>query len=193
MPLVHFITHPEVTIDPAIPVPDWSLSPGGIARMRAALTEPGVPTIGAVFCSHERKAWEGAAILATHLGLAVQEEAGLGENDRSATGYLEKAAFEQMADAFFAHPTQSVRGWERAIDAQARIVAAVDAVLRRAPPGQDVAIVAHGGVGALLRCDLLGTPISRAADQPGNGGGNRFAFDVTTRRVAQDWRAIGLA
>lgn len=192
MALVHFITHPEVTIDPAIPVPDWSLSPRGIARMRAALAEPWVATIGAVFCSHERKARDAAAILAAHLGLPVQQDAGLGENDRSATGYLEKAAFEQMADAFFARPTESVRGWERAVDAQARIVAAVDAVIRRTPPGRDVAIVAHGGVGALLQCNRRSIPISRAADQPGNGGGNRFVFDATTCIMIEGWQAIGV-
>ena len=64
MPLAHFITHPEVVIDPAIPVPDWSLSPRGLARMRAALDEPWVAGVGAVFASTERKAREAAAVLA---------------------------------------------------------------------------------------------------------------------------------
>lgn len=34
----------------------------------------------------------------------------LGENDRSATGYLAKEEFEETSDAFFAHPQESVRG-----------------------------------------------------------------------------------
>ena len=49
---------------------------------------------------------------------------GIGENDRSATGFLPREEFWATADLFFAHPTESIRGWERAIDAQARIVAA---------------------------------------------------------------------
>ena len=35
-----------------------------------------------------------------------------------------------MADAFFAKPEESVRGWERAVDAQARVAAAVDDILQ---------------------------------------------------------------
>ena len=38
MALVYFITHPDVTIDPAVPVPAWPLSPRGRARMTAILT-----------------------------------------------------------------------------------------------------------------------------------------------------------
>jgi broad specificity phosphatase PhoE len=73
-----------------------------------------------------------------------------------------------MAEAFFANPEASVRGWERAADAQARIVAAVRAVVEESPEG-DVLVAAHGAVGALLRGHLLGAPISRALDQPGQG------------------------
>jgi broad specificity phosphatase PhoE len=190
MPAVHFITHPEVVIDPAVPVPDWGLSPLGQARLRACRDAPWTRGIGAVFASTERKAREAAAILAEPRGLAVGIHAGLGENDRSATGYLPKAEFEAVADQFFAHPTTSIRGWERAVDAQARIVAAVEDILRGAPPLCDLALVAHGGVGALLLAHLSGRPISRALDQPGGGGGNRFVFDAASLRVLRNWQPI---
>ena len=61
--------------------------------------------------------------MADRLGLTPIVIDGLGENDRSSTGYLPKAEFEAVADAFFARPEESVRGWERAVDAQRRIVA----------------------------------------------------------------------
>ena len=118
MASVFFITHPDVLIDPAVPVPDWPLSPRGVARMHAMLGQPWIAGIVAVCSSTERKARDGAAILAAHLGLLPVARADLGENDRSATGYLPKPQFEATADAFFAHPETSVRGWERAIDAQ---------------------------------------------------------------------------
>ena len=95
-----------------------------------------------------------------------------------------------MADAFFSRPDHSVAGWERAIDAQRRIVRAVDDALSMARTGCDVAIVAHGGVGALLLCHLKQVPISRAEDQPGQGGGNVFSFDAETRRLTQGWRRV---
>jgi broad specificity phosphatase PhoE len=190
MILVHFITHPDVVIDPAVPVPDWPLSERGRARMAAALAAPWVAGVRAIYCSTEQKAIDGAAMLASHLGLSFVTHADLGENDRSATGYLPRAEFEATADLFFAHPTESIRGWERAVDAQARIVAAVGRILQ-APPAGDVAIVAHGGVGALLLCALLGEPISRTRDQPPTAsGGFRFAFEAATRRVVVGWERI---
>ena len=190
MPTVVFITHPDVLIDPAVPVPDWPLSPRGIDRMRRALALSWIGTIRAIWCSTERKARDGADILAEYLGLPVTELTALGENDRSATGFLPRAEFEIVADQFFANPEQSIRGWERAIDAQRRIVAAVAHVQAASVGLGDIAIVAHGGVGTLLLCHLRGDAIGRAHDQPPNNGGNFFAFDAATRRLHHGWRAI---
>ena len=190
MPTAYFITHPDVLIDPSVPVPDWPLSPRGRSRMVRALGQPWAGSLRAVWCSTERKACDGAEILAGGLGLSITKLAELGENDRSATGYLPRTAFEAMADLFFAHPEQSVHGWERAADAQSRIVAAVDRVLTERAEGGNVAIVSHGGVGTLLLCHLSRSPISRERDQPADKGGNYYAFDVEGRHVHHDWRPI---
>jgi broad specificity phosphatase PhoE len=166
--MLHFITHPEVVIDPAVPVPRWPLTPTGIARMRALAALPEMAGLRAVWASTECKAIEGAGILAARFGLPVRVLESLGENDRSSTGYLPEAEFQAVADQFFARPEESVRGWERAADAQARIVTAVAAVMAESP-ANPVAIVAHGGVGALLRAHLAGAPIARSWDQPAAG------------------------
>jgi broad specificity phosphatase PhoE len=187
---VYFITHPNVVIDPAVPVPDWPLSPRGRERMVRALLLPWVGAIRAVWCSKERKARDGADILAGHLSLPVTELETLGENDRSTTGYLPRVEFEAMANQFFACPEQSVRGWERAIDAQRRIVAAIDRVIAGSPGCGDVAIISHGGVGTLLLCHLRGDVLDRRHDQPPNNGGNYFAFDAATRALHHGWRPI---
>ncbi len=159
------------------------------ARMKAMLTRDWVANIVHVASSAERKAVDGAVILGDHLALHPVIHPGLGENDRSSTGYLAKPEFEAMADAFFAHPEQSVRGWERAVDAQKRIVATMQEVLAAAPEG-DVAVVAHGGVGTLLLCHLQGSAISRDADQPAGSGGHVFAFDRATWSLRHSWRPI---
>ena len=190
MPTVYFITHPDVVIDPAVPVPDWQLSTRGRERMMRALALPWVKGVRAVCCSTERKARDSANILARHLHLPVTELAELGENDRSATGYLARPEFEAQADEFFANPSRSVGGWERAVDAQSRVVAAVDRVLAAAVGRGDVAIVAHGGVGTLLLCHLRNDEISRKHDQPANNGGNYFAFDIKTRQLHHGWHPI---
>ena len=63
MATVFFITHPDVLIDPAVPVPEWPLNARGVARMHAMLSPDWVPGIGHVASSTERKAIDGAAIL----------------------------------------------------------------------------------------------------------------------------------
>jgi broad specificity phosphatase PhoE len=190
MTIVHFITHPEVSIDAAVPVPDWPLSPVGSRRMQAAMRQPWLAAVRSVFCSAERKAMDAAAVVANHLGLRRIVVEALGENDRSATGYLPKGEFEAVADAFFAQPDDSVRGWERARDAQRRIVDAVERAISMSVADGDIAIVSHGGVGTLFLCHLKGVAISRSEDQPGEGGGNFFSFDAADRHLLSEWRPI---
>jgi broad specificity phosphatase PhoE len=67
--------------------------------MARALALPWVGRVRAVWCSAERKAREGAEILAGHLGLPVQVLTELGENDRSATTHVAKSEEEMMAMA----------------------------------------------------------------------------------------------
>lgn len=164
-----FITHPEVEIDPAVPVPRWRLSDLGVARMRRFVASAAVEQVEAVWASTETKAIEAAGLLAARHGLPVQVRPDLGENDRSATGFVPPQEFERLADAFFARPQDSVRGWETAAAAQARIVAATTDILQAHQGAGDVAIVAHGGVGTLLLCHLKGVPIARTHDQPRQG------------------------
>ncbi|RWG78695.1 MAG: histidine phosphatase family protein [Mesorhizobium sp.] len=188
MPIAHYITHPQVQIDASIPVPDWELSNIGRARAFAMLNQRWVGSIRRIVSSGERKAIETAEVLATHLRLAVEVRELMHENDRSATGFLPPAEFEAVADQFFANPHVSVRGWERAIDAQRRIVSEVEAALA-ANGDDDVAFVGHGGVGTLLLLHHSAREISRDADQPA-GGGNYFAFDIGARRLIHGWLPI---
>ncbi|UVK38258.1 phosphoglycerate mutase family protein [Mesorhizobium sp. AR10] len=191
MPIAYYITHPQVQIDANVPVPEWGLSGIGRARTSAMLDQPWIGSIRRIVSSGERKAIETAEILASHLRLTVEVRERMHENDRSATGFLPPPEFEAVADQFFANPHTSIRGWERAIDAQHRILSEVDAVLGTAG-ADDVAFVGHGGVGTLLLLSLSGREISREADQPA-GGGNYFAYDIGARRVVHAWRPIDRA
>ena len=183
-----YITHPQVAIDPAVPVPDWGLSERGRERAALAASTDWAQQIGRFVASTERKAIETAEILSAGR-LPVETDHAMGENDRSATGFLRPDAFEEAANWFFAHPQESFHGWERAMDAQARIVAAVERVLATHDPALPIAFVGHGGVGTLLKCHLGGTPIRRDRDQP-RGGGNLFAFRLADRSVTCDWTAM---
>jgi len=185
-----FISHPNVVISREVPVPQWPLSAVGRARMNAALAQPWVPDISAVYCSTEQKSMDGAEILARHLSLSFTAKHELGENDRSSTGFLPPDEFEAVADQFFARPDESVRGWETASAAQQRIVAAVNSVGEEDRSSGTIAIASHGAVGTLLYCHLSGLPISRQWDQPANGGGNYYAFQLNPTCVYSWWKAI---
>lgn len=188
--VARYLTHPQVVIDPATPVPKWSLNDAG--KQRVESLAQGLGALGRttqVISSDETKALETAYPIARALGVTVQVQPGMHENDRSATGFLPPAEFERVADAFFGNPTQSVRGWETAQDAQQRILSKVAECLAKAADG-DVLFVGHGGVGTLLFCALSGVAIDRKYDQGPGGGGCWFEFDILTRRPASGWRPM---
>ncbi len=187
MQKVYFITPPEVLIAPDIPVTQWSLSEKGRERMTAFLQQAFTPSLTAIYSSEETKAIEAAEILAAANNIKVEKLSNLGENDRTATGFLQKEQFEAAADQFFAHPENSFQGWERACDAQQRIIKAVEHIIQKSA-GKNIAIVAHGAVGTLYKCHLKNIAISRSEDQPSQG--HYYCFDVKHRQLEHDWLPI---
>ena len=188
VPLHLYLSHPQVEIDPAVPVPEWGLSDLGRERTQAMAQQAWIRPFRRVISSSETKSIETAGILADALGIRTEVFPSLHENDRSATGFLPPPEFEQVADLFFRHPDESIRGWERAADAQARIIGAVTRALDGGPDGPSI-IVGHGGVGTLLQCYCARRPIARVHDQPA-GGGNHYLFDIADRIVLYGWRSM---
>ena len=168
MPKLFFVTHPEVVVAPDVPVPDWTLSEQGRRRAEIFGAWADLQGVTHIWSSAERKAQDTATILAARLNVPMSTHTDLHENDRSATGFLPLAQFEAAADAFFAEPDSSFRGWETARAAQTRVRAATQAITVQHTHG-DLMIVAHGAVGTLLWCHLAGLPIDRQFDQPHQG------------------------
>lgn len=186
MSRVRFITHPDVVIDPAIPVPQWGLSDRGWDRIRTMARMPWVAQLAAVWCSGERKAVEAGSAVAAAACVELRQHAALGEIDRSSTGYMARG-HDENTQVFYAHPDRPAMGWERAVDAQSRIALAIDLVCGASPPGE-LAVVAHGAVGTLLLCALKDIPIARSEDQPSQG--HAFAFDRESRALLHGWCRI---
>jgi broad specificity phosphatase PhoE len=184
-----YLSHPQVKIDAHVPVPDWGLSDVGNARVLAIRNSAALTLTKLIVSSGERKAMETASIIAEVLQLSISIIEAAHENDRSATGFLPPPEFEQVATQFFAHPQESIRGWERAVDAQARIVSVAREVLTQANDG-DILMVGHGGVGTLLHCHHAGLEISRDHDQKGGGGGNFWAMEIDGATILHGWRPM---
>jgi broad specificity phosphatase PhoE len=181
------ISHPDVVVDRHVPITDWGLSDIGRARAAGFAVSDTFAGVTQIFSSAEQKARDTAVILAAPRNLPVKIRAELGENDRSATGFLPPAEFEAAADAFFAQPTASFRGWETAVAAQSRIHKAVTSIIT-AHAGGDLAIVTHGAVGTLLWCALSDRPIDRQYDQPGQG--HFWQADLKTLTPDSGWRPL---
>ena len=186
---IRYLSHPQVSVDPNTPVPDWSLNEVGKARVDVLAKSGVLAGTKLIVSSAETKAIETATPLvsAIECGFEIREQ--MHENDRSATGFLPPDEFETVPDQFFAQPTKSVRGWETAQEAQTRIVAEVKESLRKNPVG-DILFVGHGGVGTLLFCHLSGHDISREYDQGPGGGGCIFEFSDLQDRPKKRWQAI---
>lgn len=181
-----YVTHPQVVIDPNVPVAQWGLSEVGRVRALALAAWDYFSADTIFISSTETKAMELAHILARSKNSKVIADAALGENDRTATGFLPPDKFEDMADRFFANPNDSVEGWERAIDAQARVVEAVSRLAATHTSAPAMVFCGHGAVGSLLKCYVADRAISRAEDQPG-GGGNIFQFELAPKKLICEW------
>ncbi len=169
MSYLFYLSHPEVVVDPETEITEWELSEVGRQRTMALVSAACLHRASRIYCSTEAKAIQTASILGQGLGLDVAARPDLGENDRSATGFVPPNRFEELATAFFSSPNESILGWERAIDAQRRIVAEIMELTKSAKDGSDIIVVGHGGVGTLLYCHLARVPIDRCHDQPSQG------------------------
>jgi hypothetical protein len=56
--VVLFVTHPDVVVDPDVPVSRWRLSDWGVARMRVFVASPMIEGVREVWASTETKAIE---------------------------------------------------------------------------------------------------------------------------------------
>lgn len=190
MATVYFVTHPEVNIDPNVPVPEWSLSDIGKERINAFCARPELSAVTDVFVSEERKAMDCAEVFKQIHGVNFTIETRLRENDRSSTGYIAPPRFWEIVSEFFAKPDESILGWERATDAQSRIKSAIRDCLALRKGDGDVVVFSHGGVGTLLLCDLMDQPISNEFAQPISGGGCFFVFEEGSNRLIDGWKDI---
>jgi broad specificity phosphatase PhoE len=185
-----FITHPQVIVDPTIPMTEWKLSEEGRMRMEEFSRCDSVGNLAAIYTSVEWKAHECAIILAKRHSLNVVVVSGLEEVDRSAIGYLPPDIFDACVNEFYLKPEESICGRERAVDAQVRIAGAVSNILKLDHSIGDVALISHGGVGCLLFAYLLGAPISRKLQQVSQTGGSYLVIPLHNPKLTCGWHVL---
>lgn len=185
MATLWYVSHPEVRIDGAVPVPRWGLTDVGRARAEAMCEQPWVARIERIISSDETKALELAAIVGAHRGIPIEVRADTAETDRSATGFLPPETYGEVSDRWFASPAAHEDGWEAAADVQARMLRSLADVLAGS---ENVMVAGHGGAGTLLWCALAGEEIAAHHDQP--GAGHYITIDLPAGPPRHTWRPI---
>ena len=63
---IRYLIHPQVNMEPAVPVPSWGLSEVGRTRTQTLANAGSLAGTTQIVCSGERKAMETAGIIATN-------------------------------------------------------------------------------------------------------------------------------
>ena len=190
---VLFLTHPQVAIDPAIPVPDWTLSQLGADRMVRFAASPVLARVTAIYSSGERKAVDTARILSERTGHTLQ---------RGGSPARERSLRDRLPAA------RPVRGGGgpilcRARDQRARLGAGsrravADCRLRARHRGSGRDLRRHRHCRPWWRRRPAAGPpcqgpISRRLDQPGSGGGNFLVCRRDRLALVHAWRSVDTA
>ncbi len=135
---------------------------GGMEKQEEENTEA-TPGLDAVYCSDLSRAVKSAEIISEPYGLTPVKIPALRERSfgvwegMTFSEIKERypGEFEAWADNPVAH---SPVGGESTLEVKERAVRALNEILGR-HAGENVAVVAHGGVNRILICDILGVPL----------------------------------
>ncbi len=187
-----YITHPQVRIDPAVPVPKWGLSEiGAGARRKAAVERLGTATARGSSPATRRRRSRRRKSLPLPPASTVEIVAWHArKRPLRRPASCRRRNSRRRPTGSSPIPTESFRGWERAIDAQARIVSAVERVLsaherdapdrlRRPWRRRNAAQVPPGGA-----------PDRRATATSPAAAAISTAFGLADRRLSCDWTPI---
>jgi broad specificity phosphatase PhoE len=142
------VRHAPVALDHSVPAETWQLTPEGHALAERLAALPILTGLRMVWTSPEPKAQATAKPLAHRYGAPLLVHPHLTELRRGPTSLPEQTMYEAAVRQAFATPETSVAGWERAGDAQRRIVGCV--LELAAQTDKPFAVVAHGLVLSLL-------------------------------------------
>jgi len=184
---MYFITHPEVIIDPNLPISLWDYSERGAARLEKILKKIWIKSVETIYSSDEPRATKAAQLIADQLGYRLHVLEELGDVNRSSTGTVPHQEYTGLMDNFYNAPEKSVRGWEKALDAQKRILLGIDKILALSPSSRFIALVSHTNMANLLLCKIKGIPIERIQNPP-----MTFSFEVEPGGKPQNWKSLDL-
>jgi broad specificity phosphatase PhoE len=128
----------------------WPLSAEGEAQVKRLAAQPFWDDVKAIITSDEQKAVATIHQIAADRGLPVLMHPGLRELHRAPL-WLDD--YQARVLEVFQHSALAIGGWERAADAQARILTTMDELILKYDP-QPFAVVSHGMLLSLLLASI---------------------------------------
>jgi broad specificity phosphatase PhoE len=156
MQTIFLVRHAEVSLDLTVAAEHWKLSTAGQAWAERLAALSIFANLDTVWTSPEPKAQATAQPLAYRQSARLFIHPDLAELQRGPTNIPDRESYEAAVRNAFDQPEHSIEGWERAADAQRRIVGCVMSLAAETPGS--FAIVSHGLVLALLLARLRGQP-----------------------------------
>lgn len=183
-----FISPPEALHDPDLPATQWRLTLRGRRRADRFARSAEAQEITAIWSAPARRAIETAALLSARRSVCLRTDPLLADPGGESRAALHRPAEAATVEALLPRRAAAHRAVTETLpEAQARIVSAL-ADLVAAHRGGDIAIVAHGTLGALLRCHLLARPICRDAEA--SRPGFHWTADLSASGRPEPWRPI---
>jgi broad specificity phosphatase PhoE len=155
MGTLYLVRHPETRVDLSIPSSEWLLSQEGMSQAQRLARKSFWREVAMIYSSGEPKASTTAAVVAAHTGLPWQTRSCLGELARHGYQPPDIAAYRSAVARMFSNPEQSIRGWERRVDAEERIVTCVQGLVTE-NLGSTIAVISHGIILTILVAHLTG-------------------------------------
>ena len=158
---MYFITHPEIIPDPSLPLSLWDYSDSGAERWEKILKKLWIKNIEKIYSSPQQRARKAAQQMADELHYELHVRDDLDAVGGSNPEKLSPEARAAGMQLFYKFPQQNMNGWEKATDAQKRIIHAIEEILKESPGLEHVAVVCHEDLGNLLICDFKQIPIQK--------------------------------
>ncbi len=152
----YFLRHGKTKVERERPVSQWVLSDVGEAQARQVAEEDVFDAVDIIFSSTEEKAYQTAKPIADAVGKEIIQLQAISELDRDKGGFMEREAYEQVAERCLRNPEESISHWEPAGDALRRFSQKIEE-LDREYENKHILIVGHGYTINMYFAKLLGT------------------------------------
>jgi broad specificity phosphatase PhoE len=149
---LYFLRHAETTIDPSLPIREWSVTPAGLLQTHELAASEVFDKIEGIVHSSEKKAQQTADVFAKHLDVELYELTEFDELHRQQS-ILSSQEYRARVRTTLTDWDRGVPGWESGSEALRRFAEGVKRI-NIMFYCRNLLVVTHGLVLTLYFCEL---------------------------------------